>query len=101
MYIIIIKYFFLKKTTKLFGFYVLSSNLFIFIIENEGDDFRTLNHFGRRGRGRRGGGDMDRRGRGMSGKRRMGIGSSMKNKRLDDEEKICQYFLQGKCLKVK
>lgn len=37
----------------------------------------------------------------MSTKRRMGVGSIMKNKRSEDEEKICQYFLQGKCLKVK
>jgi len=44
---------------------------------------------------------MDRRGRGLCGKRRMGIGPIMKNKRPDDEEKVCQYFLQGKCLKVK
>lgn len=43
---------------------------------------------------------MDRRGRGMTAKRRMGIGPAMKNKRPEDEEKICQYFLQGKCLKV-
>lgn len=43
---------------------------------------------------------MDRRGRGMPAKRRMGV-SIMKNKRSEDEEKICQYFLQGKCLKVK
>lgn len=43
---------------------------------------------------------MDRRGRGMPTKRRIGIGSVMKNKRSEDEEKICQYFLQGKCLKV-
>lgn len=44
---------------------------------------------------------MDRRGRGMTAKRRMGIGPAMKNKRPEDEEKICQYFLQGKCLKVR
>lgn len=44
---------------------------------------------------------MDRRGRGMPTKRRIGIGSVMKNKRSEDEEKVCQYFLQGKCLKVK
>lgn len=43
---------------------------------------------------------MDRRGRGVSGKRRMIPGSVIKNKRSEDEEKICQYFLQGKCLKV-
>jgi len=71
--------------------------------ENEGEDFRTSrenNFISRRGRGgRRGGCDMDRRGRGMMTKRRMGIGSMMKNKRSEDEEKICQYFLQGKCLK--
>ncbi|XP_025412627.1 uncharacterized protein LOC112685069 isoform X3 [Sipha flava] len=70
--------------------------------ENEGEDFRPPreNNFNRRGRGRRGGGgDMDRRNRGMSAKRRMGVGSLMKNKRPEDEEKICQYFLQGKCLK--
>lgn len=70
-------------------------------IDNDGDDFRPpINNFGRRGRGRRGGGDIDRRGRGMSTKRRMGNGPAMKNKRPEDEEKICQYFLQGKCLKV-
>jgi len=34
-------------------------------------------------------------------KRRMIAGSAMKNKRSEDEEKVCQYFLQGKCLKVK
>uniref|UniRef100_A0A2S2PDL3 Zinc finger CCCH domain-containing protein 6 n=2 Tax=Schizaphis graminum TaxID=13262 RepID=A0A2S2PDL3_SCHGA len=68
--------------------------------ENE-EEFRPLNNFGRRGRGRRGGGgsDMDRRNRGMPMKRRMIAGSGMKNKRSEDEEKICQYFLQGKCLK--
>jgi len=65
-----------------------------------------LNNFGRRGRGRRGGGvsggDMDRRNRGMPMKRRMIAGGpGMKNKRFEDEEKVCQYFLQGKCLKVK
>lgn len=77
------------------------------MLENEGEDFRPPrdNNFGRRGRGRRGGGsggggDMDRRNRGLPTKRRMGVGSVMKNKRSEDEEKICQYFLQGKCLKV-
>jgi len=73
----------------------------IFLIENEGEDFRPRENFVRRGRGRRGGCDMDRRGRGMTTKRRMVGGSVMKNKRSEDEEKICQYFLQGKCLKVK
>lgn len=74
---------------------------FLLLIENESDDFRPSreNSFVRRCRGRRGGGDMDRRSRGMPVKRRMGVGS-LKNKRPDDEEKICQYFLQGKCLKV-
>ncbi|VVC37121.1 Hypothetical protein CINCED_3A024573 [Cinara cedri] len=68
--------------------------------ENEGEDFRPSrdNNFVWRGRGRRGGGDMDRRSRGMPSKRRIGVGP-MKNKRPEDEEKICQYFLQGKCLK--
>ncbi|XP_008186178.1 zinc finger CCCH domain-containing protein 4 isoform X1 [Acyrthosiphon pisum] len=67
--------------------------------ENE-DEFRPSNNFSRRGRGRRGGGsDMDRRNRGMPMKRRMIGGSAMKNKRSEDEEKVCQYFLQGKCLK--
>lgn len=44
---------------------------------------------------------MDRRNRGMPMKRRMIGGPAMKNKRSEDEEKVCQYFLQGKCLKVK
>ncbi|XP_022182958.1 zinc finger CCCH domain-containing protein 4 isoform X5 [Myzus persicae] len=67
--------------------------------ENE-EEFRPSNNFGRRGRGRRGGGsDMDRRNRGMPMKRRMIGGPAMKNKRSEDEEKVCQYFLQGKCLK--
>lgn len=77
--------------------------LIYFFIENE-EEFRPLNNFGRRGRGRRGGGgsgDMDRRNRGMPMKRRLIAGSGMKNKRSEDEEKVCQYFLQGKCLKVK
>lgn len=71
----------------------------IFLIDDE--EFRAPreSNFTRRGRGRRGGYDMDRRGRGLVSKRRIGI--LMKNKRSEDEEKICQYFLQGKCLKVK
>ncbi|XP_050422736.1 uncharacterized protein LOC126834678 isoform X2 [Adelges cooleyi] len=67
-----------------------------------GEDFRHSrdNNFGRRGRGRRGGIDIDRRNnRGMGPKRRMGSGPPLKVKRPEDEEKICQYFLQGKCLK--
>lgn len=83
--------------------YLIAYDVLVWI-DNEGEDFRPPreNNFNRRGRGRRGGGgDMDRRSRGMSAKRRMGNGSAMKNKRPDDEEKICQYFLQGKCLKVK
>lgn len=82
--------------------YLIAYDL-LFLIGND-EDFRPPreNNYNRRGRGRRGGGgDMDRRSRGMPTKRRMGVGSVMKNKRSEDEEKICQYFLQGKCLKVK
>ncbi|XP_050538969.1 uncharacterized protein LOC126904221 isoform X2 [Daktulosphaira vitifoliae] len=62
------------------------------------DDYHNpRENFSRRGRGRRG--EIDRRTRGMGSKRRIGLGAPAKAKRSDDEEKICQYFLQGKCLK--
>ncbi|CAH1708112.1 unnamed protein product [Aphis gossypii] len=42
---------------------------------------------------------MDRHNRSMLMKRRLITGSGIKNKQFKDEEKVCQYFLRGKCLK--
>jgi len=63
-----------------------------------------LNNFDRRERGKRvdgGSGAMDIRNRDMPMKQQLIASSGMKNKRSENEEKVCQYFLRGKCLKVK
>lgn len=66
--------------------------------DNGGDDYPLpKKNFKKRGRGRKG--KIDRRTRDMGTK--PPVGPSIKAKQSDDEEKICQFFLQGKCLKVK
>jgi len=76
-------------------FYITSFNIkLILLIENE-EEFHPLNNFGHRGRGRRdgdGSGDMDRHNKGMSLKRQLIAGSAIKNKRSENEEKVCQYL---------
>ncbi|KAE9544788.1 hypothetical protein AGLY_000330 [Aphis glycines] len=69
--------------------------------ENE-EEFHPLNNIDRRGRGKRvdgGSGAMDIRNRDMPIKQQLIASSGMKNKRSENEEKVCQYFLQGKCHK--
>lgn len=72
------------------------------LIENNGEYFRPSRQYNsvRRGRDKNGVVDDDQSYKVSLPKQQIGI-RTPKNKRPKDKEKICQYSLQDKCLKVK